>query len=185
MLLSKPLPGNKLTLKSLGAAHATTRYLSWMHDARVTAYLESRFSPPQSTADLERFIADTNASTHSLLLGIFDGGDQHVGNIKLGPIDRHHRVGDIGILIGEPSSWGKGYASEAIALMSAHAFSALSLAKLTAGCYDVNEGSTRAFLRAGFVVEGRRRLQWQVGEGRMDGILLGRVNPALMIGALP
>jgi [ribosomal protein S5]-alanine N-acetyltransferase len=177
MMLAEPLRGERLTLKSLGAEDATARYLAWMHDARVTAYLESRFSPPQSTDDLERFISDANASAHSLLLGIFES-EQHIGNIKLGPIDPHHAVGDIGILIGEPSSWGKGYASEAIALLRDHAFSQLGLAKLTAGCYAANEGSTRAFLRAGFAEEGRRTSQWQSGDGRVDGILLGCVNPS-------
>jgi [ribosomal protein S5]-alanine N-acetyltransferase len=176
MLLDQPLRGERLTLKSLSATHASDRYLSWMHDARVTAYLETRFSPPKTTDDLERFIADCNTSTHSLLLGIFVG-EEHIGNIKLGPIDRNHAVGDIGILIGEPSSWGKGYASEAISLLRDHAFAQLGLAKLTAGCYAVNEGSTRAFLRAGFVEEGRRISQWQAGDTRVDGVLLGCVKP--------
>ncbi|MBY0431841.1 MAG: GNAT family N-acetyltransferase [Rhodospirillales bacterium] len=81
---------------------------------------------------------------------------RHVGNIKLGPINRHHRRGDIGLLIGERDQWGRGLAAEAIAAMTAYAFAELGLNKVVAGCYAANEGSRRAFLKAGFAEVARR-----------------------------
>ena len=103
-------------------------------------------------------------------------GDRHIGNIKLGPIDWLHRTGDIGILIGERDCWGKGYAAEAIALLAEYAFGTLNLHKLTASCYEPNQGSTRAFTKAGFEIEGVRKQQFFC-EGRyVDLVLLGRVR---------
>ena len=78
---------------------------------------------------------------------------KHIGNIKIGPINWYHRLAEIGIMIGEKDCWGKGYAAEAISLLADFAFSKLNLHKLTAGCYEQNQGSLKAFQKAGFEVE--------------------------------
>jgi [ribosomal protein S5]-alanine N-acetyltransferase len=180
MLLDQPLVGPRLILRNLSAVDATSRYLGWLHDGAVAAYLESRFSPPKTTAELASFIAAMNDSRHSLFLGMFlDDGLTHIGNIKLGPIDSNHGVGDIGILIGARESWGKGLATEAICLLRDHAFASLKLAKLTAGCYASNEGSQKAFVKSGFLIEGRRIAQVAFKGRREDATLLGLVNPAV------
>lgn len=178
MKLATPLVSNALVLRTLAPDEVTASYLGWLTDSEINRYLEVRFSPPKSIEQLKAFIESTNASDDSLMLGIFlRSVRRHIGNIKLGPIDRHHSVADIGLLVGDKGQWGKGYASIAISLLSDYAFSSLRLAKLTAGCYAENHASSRAFLRAGYVIEGRRLSQWQVGGQRQDGILLGKVNP--------
>jgi [ribosomal protein S5]-alanine N-acetyltransferase len=167
-----------LFLRPLSVEDATQGYLSWLSDPEVVRYLEIRFSIPDSTEELARFIGNINSSQDTLLLGIFlRSDDRHIGNIKLGPINPNHSSADIGLIIGERSQWGKGYACSAINLISEYAFSVLRLAKLTAGCYSENRGSLSAFLRAGFVEEGRRIAQYRVDNKRQDGIFLGRVNP--------
>ena len=95
----------------------------------------------------------------------------------MGPIDWDHQSGDLGFLIGDRTQWGKGYASQAIALLSDYAFAQLGLAKLNAGCYADNEGSRRAFCKAGFAEEERRISQWAAAGYGQDDVLLGRVNP--------
>ena len=104
--------------------------------------------------------------------------NRHIGNIKIGPVDWHHRVGDIGLLIGEADCWGQGYASEAISALAAYAFANLGLEKLTAGAYAPNVGCIRAFERAGFKREGIRRSQCQFENNRVDVVLLGSVCKA-------
>jgi RimJ/RimL family protein N-acetyltransferase len=179
MILRIPLHSESLVLRQLEPAEVTEKYLSWLRDPEINRYLEVRFSPPETLQELRRFVDSVNASKDSLLLGIFIlPEEQHIGNIKLGPIDRNHLVADIGILIGDRDEWGKGHASVAISLLSDYAFGELGLAKLTAGYYAENQGSEKAFLRAGYAVEGKRLSQWQVGEQRQDGILLGKVNPS-------
>jgi RimJ/RimL family protein N-acetyltransferase len=79
----------------------------------------------------------------------------------------------MGLLIGEPASWGKGYATEAIVAVTAHAFSTMGLEKLYAGAYAANAGSIRAFLKAGWVEEGRSTAMWRSGDSREDNVHLG------------
>ena len=178
MKLDHPLSGEHLMLRTLAAVDASNRYLAWLADPDINRHLEVRFSPPRTVDDLARFIGQTNDSADSLILGIFLRQDRrHIGNIKLGPVDSHHNCADIGLLIGDKSEWGKGHASAAIMLLTEYAFTQLSIAKLTAGCYADNEGSRRAFLKAGFSEEGRRIAQWIVDGRRQDGVLLGKVNP--------
>jgi ribosomal-protein-alanine N-acetyltransferase len=100
--------------------------------------------------------------------------DRHIGNIKLGPVDWLHRVGDLGLIIEERGCWGKDYAFEAISLE--YAFGQLNLRKVTAGCYALNQGSIEAFQKAGFVIEGVRRQNYHCDGNYDDGILLGMLR---------
>src|SRR5262249_14356527 len=140
------------------ASDARGGYAAWMRDPEVTRYLEVRFDPPDA-ARLETFIATMNASADNLLLGLFprSAPQRHIGNIKLGPIDRRHKVAALGIAIGERDFWGRGLATQAVAAVSDHALAALGLERVEAGFYADNVASQRAYLRAGFVEEGRQR----------------------------
>ena len=44
----------------------------------------------------------------------------------------------VGLLIGNRNMWGKGYGTEAIKLVTCHAFKEIKLNKLTAGIYANN-----------------------------------------------
>jgi RimJ/RimL family protein N-acetyltransferase len=178
MKLDRPaLSGPRLDLRPLDASHARGPYLGWMRDAEVLRHLEARFAT-HDEASLARFVAACNASADTLLLGLFLGaGGAHVGNIKLGPIDRHHGVAAIGILVGARAHWGRGLAREAIGLVADHALGPLGLGKLTAGCYATNVASRRAFERAGFAVEAVRRRHCRQDGAFVDVLELARFAP--------
>lgn len=178
MLLDRPaLRGPRLDLRTLDSGHARGPYLGWMRDPEVLRHLEARFQAHDEAA-LAAFIAGCNAAAGTLLLGLFLRADgRHVGNIKLGPIDRHHGLAAIGILVGARDQWGRGLASEAIGLLAEHAFGALGLRKLTAGCYATNPGSRRAFERAGFALEAVRRRHCLQDGAAVDVWELARFAP--------
>lgn len=145
--------GARLRLRPLTVADCAGPYLGWMNDpevVRLTAARGGHFTAD----DLAAYIAARNASADEVFLAIelIEGG-RHIGNIKLGPIDGEKAAGRIGIIIGEKDCWGQGYATEAIDLMACHAFQVLGLAIVDAAIYDGNEGSLRAFRKAGFSLE--------------------------------
>ena len=171
------LRGNRLNLRSLRPDDATPTYIDWLRDPEVMRYLESRFSE-QTPEGLASYIETTIADPDTYFLAIILAeGARHIGNIKLGPVERQHRRGDIGLIIGERDCWGKGYATEAISMLSSWAFADLGLHKLTAGAYGTNKGSIRAFIRAGFRVEARRPEHYLSDGAWVDSILLGRIAP--------
>lgn len=176
-MLTDDIHGTNLVLHCLEERHASDTYLSWMLDPEVNQYLESRHLTP-TVEDLRSYINEMRDSTHSYLFGIFTANDGvHRGNIKLGPISEPHNSAVIGIIIGDKSVWGKGYASEAIGMLTEWAFLDLGLEKLWAGAYAVNQGSVRAFEHNEYTIEGlqRRHVNLPSGE-RGDVVLLGRLR---------
>jgi RimJ/RimL family protein N-acetyltransferase len=171
------LEGERIRLRLISVSDVDGPYYRWMNDPEVTRYLESRFSKNTRPA-MRKFVRDILKNKNILFLAmVLKDGDRHIGNIKLGPINRAHSYADVGILIGEKDCWGKGYATEALGVLSDYAFNRLNLHKLTAGCYAGNVGSAKAFLAAGFVQEGVRKSQY-LCEGRyVDALLFGKVNP--------
>jgi len=170
------IQGDRIYLRGLCCSDANERYHRWMNDPAITQYLESRFVP-HSIESLSSFIKQFQDDRNNIFLAIVtNNDDEHIGNIKLGPINWIHRSADIGIIIGEKSCWGKGYASEAITLLANFAFNSLNLHKLTAGCYETNQGSLKAFQKAGFQIEGVRK-ENNFSDGKyVDGVLLGKIN---------
>jgi RimJ/RimL family protein N-acetyltransferase len=175
MILECPLRTRQLRLATLSPTeHAGAPYLAWMNDPEITRQTESA-GRMFDRSDLEDYIVDCNNDTAQLLLGMFDLADgAHVGNIKLGPIELRHRRADIGLIIGDKTKWGRGFAREAIAAVTEHAFGALRLSKATAGCYTSNLASARAFLAVGWHEEGRRRRHGLVDGQWEDLIQLAR-----------
>jgi len=168
------LIGPRLRLRPVVPGDATDTYAGWMNDPDVVRYTESRYvsHTPES---LRAFIETVIKSQSDLFLAITLKQDaRHIGNIKLGNMNIRHGSADTGIIIGEKDCWGKGYASEAIGLLADHAFEALGLHKLTAGCYAVNGGSAQAFEYAGFEIEGMLKSQCISDGERVDVVLLGR-----------
>lgn len=167
----------KITLKNINIHDDLSNYLCWLLDEEVNQYLELRFNLPKSEEEIWDYVNSINKSSDTILFGIFDRlTDLHIGNIKIGPINPHHKFADIGLLIGNKSLWGRGYGSSAIKLACDYAFTELGVEKLTAGCYAENLGSFYSFVKQGFVQEGVLRNQWLFKEKRQDGYLLGKFN---------
>ena len=170
------LESAKICLRPLTAADAREEYCGWLNDPAVNQYLEVRFQK-HDLPSLKEYIEKMNADPDSVNFAIVrkDTG-KHIGNIKLGPINRHHLFGEIGLMIGDKSSWGQGIATEAIKLITEYGFKVLKLHKITAGVYAPNIGSVKAFLKAGFEQEGLFRGHYRSGDGYVDGIKLGKTN---------
>jgi ribosomal-protein-alanine N-acetyltransferase len=157
-------------LFQLEPAHATEAYVGWLADPAVNRFLESRFAP-QGLDSVKAFVGSMLANDQVLFLGIRSRGlERHVGNVKL-MIDRHHGLGEIGIMIGDREAWGRGLATGALTSLAAIAREELGLRKLTAGCYASNTASARAFQKAGFHIEGARPRHFLL-EGRPEDFVL-------------
>lgn len=180
MKTEDPIQTQRFDLVSLDPSFANDRYERWLADPAVNRYLETRFLTVEKAA-LASYITQMLESTHSYLFAIVNReSGEHIGNIKIGPINSAHQTASIGLVIGEAAWWGKGVATETIAALSHWGFSHLELSKITAGSYASNAGSIRAFLSCGFVQEGVQQSQVMLSNGiRDDVVLLGKVNPQL------
>lgn len=170
------IEGRRIYLKGIQKTDANALYCSWLNDPKVNSYLCCRFEK-WTLPKMRRYIEETINDRSSYFWAIYRKDTcAHIGNIKLGYVNIDYRYGDIGVIIGERSSWGKGFATEAIQLVKKHAFTKLKLHKLTAGSYANNYGSIRAFQKAGFFIEGTRKLHF-IHKGKYVGqVLLGCIK---------
>mgnify|MGYP001208932971 CR=1 FL=1 len=167
------LEGERVTLRLVTLADCTERYVAWLADPEVSRYLETRWSP-QPLASVRAFVADMLASAHSYLFAIVrrETGE-HVGNVKVGPVDTRHAYADVSYFLGERSAWGKGLGTEAVQLATDFGFARLGLARMQAGLYKENVGSQRVLEKCGYVVEGVLRQKLVLGDRRDDHVVLG------------
>src|SRR5688572_6748818 len=88
-----------LVLRPMTESDVSDAYISWMNDEEITRFLESRFQK-YTKDDLYDFIKKIQCDTTQYLFGIFLKDTlQHIGNIKLGPINLYHNHAEIGLLI--------------------------------------------------------------------------------------
>ena len=144
----------EIYLQEISLLDANDNYVNWLNDSHVNQYLETRHSV-QSLSSIREFIEATIANPNEHLFTIrLSASNKHIGNIKLGYINHHHKTADISLFIGDKNSWGKGYASQAIKIISHYGLETLHLRKLCAGAYEPNIASTKAFLKAGYQLDG-------------------------------
>lgn len=170
------IEGEHIYLKEVQMLNATATYCSWLNDPCVNMYLDSS-SEKWTVRKLKHYIETIKKDNTNCFWAIYrKDTNSYIGNIKLGFVDIVHKHGDVGILIGERSSWGMGFATEAIQLVKKFAFTKLKLHKLTAGSYSKNYGSIRAFQKAGFHIEGIRKQQRILNGRYVDQVLLGCIK---------
>jgi [ribosomal protein S5]-alanine N-acetyltransferase len=168
--------GTRIYLRLLSPDDVSEAYLQWMHDPEVIQYLESRWQT-QTMESVRAFVQDKNDSQNDFLFGIFlNDTHQHIGNIKIGDINFLYRRGDVGLIIGEKSAWGKGYGTDAIELVTQYGFQDLNLHKLTAGMYVPNQGSYKAFIKAGYREVGIYKKHTFVNGQYVDSIIVEKCN---------
>ena len=167
------LEGNNIFLGPLSMKAKLEGYASWINDQETPLFMGSgRF--PLNTADIKNYINSYSNSKDGMILGIFlKKSKRHIGNITLHQIDFRNGNGEIGILIGDKKSRGKGYATEAISLIAGHAFSRLNIRKLCTGMIKGNEASKRAFEKVGFKVEGILREHFYLNGQYLDCYRMG------------
>lgn len=161
------LEGPNVLLREVETSDVNENYHRWMNDPEVNKYMETRFRS-QSVEDIRDYVRKMNGAPDIIFLAIiYKKGNSHIGNIKLGPISKIHRRGEISFFIGEKRLWGKGLASEAVDLLTNYALEEIGLVKVTAGCYSSNSGSNRVFEKLGYVVEGVQ-LKHYFCEGKLE-----------------
>lgn len=167
------LRDQRLLLRPLTLDDVTPAYVDWLNDPDVNRYLETRHQT-QTLETVGAFVAavTSRADTHIFAMGL-DDGERHIGNIKVGPIKPNHALADVSLFIGEKDCWGRGYAAEAITLVSRFAFDAMPVVKLSASFYAANVASIGAFLKAGYREEGLRRKHYLLDGVPSDIVELG------------
>jgi RimJ/RimL family protein N-acetyltransferase len=162
--------------------------------ARLARYQDA----PMRSDEIERFFQLRALGNESLTMAIHvRGTDRLIGSCAFSQVDGDNGSAMFHITIGEKDAWGRGFGTEATALMLEHAFTTLGLHRIGLSVFEFNERAIRAYRRCGFVVEGRAResiwrdgkwwdelamsvlaSEWRVGRDAATGTGLGLVAHA-------
>jgi len=149
------LKGKKVFLRPLSKSDLTETYANWLNDSEVNKYMDSSGFPSR-IEDLYDYYNNVALSPKNIVLAIIvKETDEHIGNIRLGPINWISRISNFGIMIGDRSKWGKSYAKESILLILQHAFFRLNLNKVNLGVITENIAAVKLYEHLGFKIEGK------------------------------
>jgi [ribosomal protein S5]-alanine N-acetyltransferase len=164
----------RLLLRPVTEEDVEGSYYRWMNDPEIIKYMESRFSD-NTKENMLSFVRVMSDSDNDIFRAITIA-NKHIGNIRLGPINWHHKSAPIGLVIGEKEFWGHGIGCEAIEAITQFAFRSLKLNKVFASCYSANIGSAAAFQKVGFTIEGILKKQVSCDGKFIDVVVMGRTK---------
>lgn len=119
------------------------------------SYLLGGVFSPYSLDDIVNWINFHNNNPCEVLLVIEDRAvGRLIGHVGLYKIDKVAKKTELGILIADDESRGKGYGTKATKLMVNYAFKELGLHKVTAEVLSENLPSISMFKKCGFLVDG-------------------------------
>lgn len=147
------LRGPRVTLRPLGSGDLR-RCVKWFSDPRITQYLGR--NAPITLAEEERWFGEYKRRADEQIFAIEVDG-KHVGNLGLHKVDRMHRKAELGIMIGEPAYWSRGYGTEALRAAMRYGFDALGLNKIALDVLEHNTRGIRSYEKCGFQREGIQR----------------------------
>ncbi len=172
--LKNALNGDNIRIYPFTLADISDTYISWLNDKEVNRYMEVRFAH-QTKETVTPFVQSFYSSAEKYMWGIYLDSEI-IGTATLYDINRNHQRGVIGIMIGEKQLWGKGYGTEVIKLITGFAFGELKLHKIVAGIVKDNQGSVRAFEKAGYKLEGIMN-EHDCNNGQyVDAVSMGIIN---------
>jgi len=160
-------------LRGLRESDLDGRWPEWFNDPLVTKFQAKGYYP--NTRETQRaYFENIAASRTDVVLAIVDrSNDKHIGNVGLHQIDPIHRTAVLGIVIGEPSAWGRGIGARSWRAITNYGFEILDLHKICATVIDGNEASLQCALKAGYEIEGRQAKQIYKNGSHRDLIHVG------------
>jgi ribosomal-protein-alanine N-acetyltransferase len=153
MSLNNTFESARLVFKPLSSSYVTKEYLQWLNDEEVTRYLE--IFEPYSEDQLRNYLQGVDKNDQLMFWAIhIKENNKHIGNIKIDPVNRYHGYGEYGIMMGDRTEWGKGYAAEASKAVIDYCFKKQKLRKINLGVVEDNEAAVNLYKKLGFETEG-------------------------------
>ncbi|MDR2657066.1 MAG: GNAT family N-acetyltransferase [Oscillospiraceae bacterium] len=170
----KKIVGERVYLSPINAEADAETYTKWVNSKETTRYLSlyTHAYPLEKERDTLNKISEGHTYA---IVRISD--DALLGNVGFNHIDNLARHADVGIFIGEPSEWGKGYGTEAMKLLVDFGFNTLNLRNIMLTHVADNERAHKSYVKAGFREFGRRTgCVYRDGE-YLDMVYMETLNP--------
>lgn len=147
------LLSNRLILKTLNKDFLSQKYVDWMNDPEVIKYLSS--GGDYTIKILEKFLKQIDKNTTLFWAITLKKNNKHIGNIKIDSFDKVNFHCEYGIMMGDKSEWGKGYAKEASKIVIEYCFNNFKLRKINLGVLESNLAALNLYNKLNFKMEAK------------------------------
>jgi RimJ/RimL family protein N-acetyltransferase len=129
----------------------------WITDEEVTYFMFTGQRPLTLAQVAQNLETDVTSTANTVFMVVERASGRTIGIAGL--YDLHPTVlkAEFRVLLGDKTSWNKGYGTEVTELLTFYGFDRLNLNKVWLGVVAENAGAHRAYVRAGFRDEGRLR----------------------------
>jgi RimJ/RimL family protein N-acetyltransferase len=131
----------------------------WMNHPEIWRYMDYEY--PVSLADVKDDVERSRAEGQPFTIV---AGDQPIGRIGLNRFRHRDRICSLYMYVGDPGSWGQGYARDAVMTLMAYAFDRWDLHQVELWTLADNDRAISMYERCGFVREAvLRQRSWKQG----------------------
>ena len=168
------IASGRVYLRPFEASDAET-YRRWRADAEPMALAGWHERAPLSLAQVERRIAriadDQGKEVYTFLICLVED-ERPIGEVMLTDLDYVNGSASLGIVIGEPDEWGKGYGTDAVRALVDFGFAELRLERIWLEVATDNPRAERSYTKAGFTREATLRHDRWEGGRYTDGYVM-------------
>jgi RimJ/RimL family protein N-acetyltransferase len=147
---------------------------NWDTDSETQVHMPGPLNQPQTIEEQYRYIEECEADEEGYYWSIETRDQVTIGTVSLTSINTHHKVAELGIVIGDKDYWGKGVATEVISELVRHAFDNLEIKYISAEVEVPNLPMQKVFEKVGFKQDGLFEKARVKGEGRVDVLHFGK-----------
>ncbi len=148
-------------------------FVEWINDPEARHYSRNLF--PQNYESEKKWFGEVSTysqKSDEISFGIWLPGERRIiGFVCLMAIDYSSGNCWMGLMIGDKTCWGKGYATDAGALILDYAFGELGMHKVIVGIYSPNKGSQGVARKLGFKLAGSIKDEVFVDGHFVDGFV--------------
>lgn len=131
------IQSERLKITPFTEDHLTERYVSWLNDPELMRFSEQRHKA-HTLATCREYLHSFDEGPNCFWAVVKKKSGAHIGTMTA-YVNELNKVADVGVLIGDRDSHGKGYATEACRAVIGFLLREAGMRKVTMGCLDVNK----------------------------------------------
>lgn len=149
---------NNVKLRKIKLTDINKQYQSWLNDKDVIKYLNVNFKKKIFIKDIIKYVKSIikfkNDNLYAVIYVSKLKKQIHVGNIRVGPIDRFHKVSPVGYIIGDKRFWNKNLGTIMIKKIKEICKKKHKIKKIYCNVSEFNISSQKILLKNKFKLEG-------------------------------
>lgn len=174
--MNEILKGKFVRLAAFDPEEMSKAFPRWYRNSEYARLLNMSSHPMQSSRAaakwMEEEVGEMSVASYFFSIRTL-AEDTLIGELGLDVVDWSGRDAFVGLGIGEPDYWSKGYGTDVMNVLLRYAFMELHLKRVTLTVFEYNPRAIRSYEKAGFRHEGRLRQMLNREGRRWDNLYMG------------